>query len=152
MTDVFISYSSKDSLIAKNLKNVLEKINVDAFMSELSIEPGKKWKDEIISKMSDAKWVIFLMSKNAKASMAVAHEVGAALFGKKDFYVVIWDMGPEEMPDWIQDVQVINLGKGEQHKLDQLIDDLGKKVQLQKWVIVGLLAALFAFFVLGSKK
>ena len=145
MTDVFISYSSKDSEPAKKLYSLLHSVGVDTFLAEISIKSSDKWKEKIVAQMNEAKWVILLMSRNASKSMAVAHEIGAAIFSKKNMHVIIWDMEPNEIPSWIQDIQVINLAKGEQYKVNELINELSRKVKIQKWIIVALVMGVIAW-------
>lgn len=51
---VFISYSSIDEEIAKNLYNSLAKLNIKTFMAKESLQPGDKWTPKILKNLEDS--------------------------------------------------------------------------------------------------
>jgi len=51
MSDVFISDSIEDEIFARNVKNGLGAIGVNAFLTSISLEAGSRWKDGILSNL-----------------------------------------------------------------------------------------------------
>jgi hypothetical protein len=109
MPDVFISYSSQDSILAEQFRAFMAQHGIDVFLAEISIEPGKKWKDSIINALNQSEWVFFLATPSACNSQAVMHEIGGALFAKKEIISVLCGITPRQLPDWIRDRQAIDL-------------------------------------------
>ncbi len=152
MSDVFISYSSHDSDIAQKVHSSLTLAGVDTFLAEISIKSGEKWKQSIIDNMNSSQWVILLMSQKAKESMAVSHEIGAAIFQRKNLYPIIWDMSPEEMPEWIQDRQAIDISSGDPDTLHELIESICSQITIKKTIITLFILAICAFVFYKSCK
>jgi hypothetical protein len=114
MPNVFISYSSHDGILARQFHDYMAQHGIESFLAEISIQTGAKWKDSIIEALAQSKWVFFLATPAACASTAVMHEIGGALFGKKELITVMCGVDPQQLPDWIQDTQAINLSKQEE--------------------------------------
>ena len=57
MSRVFISYSSQDENIAKQLYDTLLPIGAEPFLASVSIEPGSNWTDEIFKSLEESDWV-----------------------------------------------------------------------------------------------
>ena len=75
---VFISYSSKDKHIARNLAEVLQVAGAAAWPDTDAI-PSAHWLDDIQRAMQEADVFVFLMSPDALKSQWVNVEIGAAL-------------------------------------------------------------------------
>jgi len=143
MPDVFISYSSSDGVLARQFRDYMAQHGIDAFLAEISIEGGAKWKDSIIEALTQSKWVFFLATPAACASQAVMHEIGGALFGKKQLITVLCGIGPKQLPAWVQDTQAVDLKK--QEEVISTVQKIAKIVRSDKF-IAGLIAgSLLAF-------
>jgi hypothetical protein len=102
MADIFISYSSKDSKIAREIHDWLTKADVNVFLAEISLEGGDAWDEKIKRNLHEADYFIFLASRNACASQAVNQEIGMAIKGNKKIIPVVWDMSPSELPGFLK--------------------------------------------------
>ncbi|BCK87392.1 hypothetical protein MIZ01_1170 [Sideroxyarcus emersonii] len=153
MTDVFISYSTKDSQIAQQIHTSLSLAGVKTFMAELSIDPGAKWSEEIIKNMRSSQWVLFLASKAAIKSPAVQQEVGAAIFSGKTVIPVIWEISPEELPAWAKEQQAVDMRNGNIESLQPIFHKIAQTVRSNDFMAGVVVAALFfGFLYLITKK
>ncbi len=84
MPDVFISYSTVDSILAEGIHRQFSADGVQVFLAALSLKPGDIWTEHIKSNLQQSTWIIFLASKAACQSPFVQQELGMALaLGKK---------------------------------------------------------------------
>ncbi len=133
MTNVFISYSSKDGKTASWLYSEMTKAGIKTFMADVSIKAGAKWSEVILSNLKSSQWVFFIASKNANNSHAVQQELGAALIQDKIIIPIIIDMEPEDLPAWIQGFQAIDIKKAPQ-KIYQTIREIAETIQNNKFL------------------
>jgi hypothetical protein len=150
MPDVFISYSSLDGALARQFRDYMVQHGIEPFLAEINIEAGTKWKDSIIEALRQSKWVFFLATPAACASTAVMHEIGGALFGKKELITVLCGVGKNELPEWIKDTQAVDLKK--QEEIISKIQKIAETVKSDKFV-AGLVAGgllLFGAWALSS--
>lgn len=144
-SDVFISYSVKDSQIAQNLYAVLGIAGIEAFLAEISLRPGERWKDQILENLRQSKWVLFLATPNSCCSDAVKHEIGAALVLNKNLVSILIGVKPADVPDWVKDRQVVDSSDSEQMR--RFLKELGEKIKSDKALTAALIVALILFFV-----
>ncbi len=85
MTQVFISYSHKDSQYAHMLANHLKQHYVSVWIDD-RIEYGSKWTSEIEKGLNDSQAVIIIMSSNSEGSEWVQNELAYAQGKKKVIY------------------------------------------------------------------
>lgn len=141
MATAFISYSSHDEEIAKQLHGALSQAGIPAFLAAISIEPGKKWTEEIFRNLQEATWVFFLASRHSCASPSVQQELGASLVQKKVIIPVLLDITPEGLPGWIDRHQAIDPKKAPE-LIRKTIDSIAEKIKVDRFwagVIVGAL-------------
>ena len=153
MPHVFISYSAQDSLLAKKFHTFMVQHNIDVFLAEISIEPGAKWKDSIIAALNESRWGFFLATPSACNSDAVKHELGGALFSKKEIISVLCGISPRQLPEWIRDRQAIDLR--EEDKIVTAVKTISTTIRSDKFVaglIAGGLIAFALWLFLGRKK
>lgn len=151
MTTAFISYSTKDELLAQNIHASLEAVGVKTFIASSSIKAGEEWNDIIFQNLREAQWVFFLASKNSCASTAVQHEIGASLIKKKNIIPVLIDIDIEELPPWTKKFQAINIADG-MEKLEPVFVNIAKKVRSEKFVAGIILGALAVGLICMVKK
>ena len=82
-TDVFISYSSKDKLIADAVCHSLEERRISCWMAPRDVIPGKAYGGQIIHAIKECAVVVLVFSKNANSSEHVGNEVGRAFDAQK---------------------------------------------------------------------
>lgn len=78
--EIFISYSSKDSEIARGIRDNLSRFcGFSIFLAEISIGVGKKFTDEILENLKNTDVVIAVISDTFNKSAYANQEIGAAL-------------------------------------------------------------------------
>lgn len=130
MSDIFISYSSKDKKLAEDLHNLILSKGLTSFMAEISIKAGNDWEEEILKELKETEYVIFLASKNSIKSVAVQQELGAALMEKKNIIPLLIDIKPEDLPESIKKYQAIDLNT-ENEKINGIILDIKLKIKTE---------------------
>ncbi len=88
MTDVFISYSRKDSEFARQLINVLEAKGKDTWIDWHSIKPSTRWWQEICNGISGGNNFLFIMSDNSLDSYYCHREIEYARKLNKRFIIL----------------------------------------------------------------
>ena len=77
--DVFISYSSKDKLIADRVCHALEAKGERCWIAPRDITYGADWQDAIMGALSEAGAMVLVFTNNTNESAHVRREVSAAL-------------------------------------------------------------------------
>lgn len=75
---VFISHSSKDKILAGDLKKCLERFGLDVFVAHKDIKPSEEWQNEILRQLDRAHIFMALLTKNFKKSLWTDQEFGIA--------------------------------------------------------------------------
>lgn len=75
---VFISYSRKDSEIAKGICDTLNKMNIPYWIDINGVYSGANFKEMIVNAISTSEIVLFLSSENSNKSDNVAKEISIA--------------------------------------------------------------------------
>lgn len=92
---VFISHSSKDSNLSKEVTNLLEAIGVpssvifNSSMPGYGVKPGEKWPDSLQEAISTEGVVISLLSENYFKSAVCLCEMGATWVLSKAHYPIV---------------------------------------------------------------
>jgi hypothetical protein len=146
MPDVFISYSTQDSKIAQFIYRHLNLENLSTFLAQISLEPGQKWEEEILRKLKESQWVLFLASISACSSPIVHQEMGVALGTGKQIVPIVWDMDPADLPGWLAGYQALDLRKLSLEEANMRISNIAKKIKAD--VFQGKLIAGAVFFAL----
>jgi hypothetical protein len=145
MPDVFISYSSQDSILAEQFRVFMVQHGIDVFLAAISIEPGSKWKESIIEALNQSRWVFFLATPSACTSQAVMHELGGALFTKKKIISVLCGVAPGQLPEWVRDRQAIDLEEKDQ--IVSTVEKIADAIRSDKF-LAGLVAGGLVLFAL----
>ncbi|MGH7024679.1 MAG: toll/interleukin-1 receptor domain-containing protein [Caulobacteraceae bacterium] len=77
--DVFISYSSKDKLVADRLCHALEEKGERCWIAPRDIPYGAEWGDAIIAALTETGAMVLVFTQNTNESAHVRREVSAAL-------------------------------------------------------------------------
>jgi formylglycine-generating enzyme required for sulfatase activity len=78
--DVFISYSSKDKMVADAVVANIEQEKIRCWIAPRDLTPGMSWGEGISAAIQASKIMVVVLSKNANASKQVAREVERAVF------------------------------------------------------------------------
>lgn len=143
MPKVFISYSARDGEVARQLYSFLQVAGAEPFLAEVDLNPGVKWKEEILNALRNSTWVFFLATPNSCLSQAVAHEVGASLVLNKKLIPLMWNVTPKQLPPWVDDTQAVDLR--DSSRVVQLIKNIGESVHSDKFWTGVILAGIIAF-------
>jgi hypothetical protein len=76
--DVFISYSSKDKLVADEVCTNLEKAAIRCWIAPRNIAPGEDWRTAITQAISQSQVFVFISSVNSNSSDHVSREISLA--------------------------------------------------------------------------
>jgi oligopeptide transport system substrate-binding protein len=77
--DVFLSYSSKDKVIADTIVAMLEQLNIRCWYAPRDIKPGDDWGKSITEAIKKSKVFLIVFSGNANKSQRVLDEVNFAI-------------------------------------------------------------------------
>lgn len=124
---LFISYSSKDAVIASKLKELLESSGIRCWMAPGSIPVGSDYIEVIVNAIEKSSGVVFLLSDNSQNSQWVPKELVIAITAKKVIFPIHIDEAEiiKKIHFMITDSQVI-----EAHgNVDSIFKDLVAAVQ-----------------------
>ena len=76
---VFLSYSSKNKILAGEIKQGLEHLDFEVFLAHEDIEPAIEWQEEIIRELKVCDIFLPIINKNFKESNWTDQESGYAL-------------------------------------------------------------------------
>lgn len=80
---IYISYSSKDNLIANEVCSYLEENGMDCWIAPRNIKSSKNYVDETTNAIKNSKCVVLLFSRNSNESNYVANEIDLAFSNNK---------------------------------------------------------------------
>jgi oligopeptide transport system substrate-binding protein len=81
--DIFLSYSSKDKVVADAIVSALENENIRCWYAPRDIEPGANWGESITEAIQDCKLFLLIFSGNSNQSKRVLDEVYFAISEEK---------------------------------------------------------------------
>ena len=79
MTDIFISYSSKDKVVANTICAKLEQEQMKCWIAPRDISPGEEWASGIVRGIDNAKCIVVVFSESANNSKHVLREIERAV-------------------------------------------------------------------------
>ena len=77
--EVFLSHSSLDDPMPRNLATLLTRHGVPVFFSPENITGAQQWQNEVLGALQRCDWCLVILSPNAISSMWVKREVAYAL-------------------------------------------------------------------------
>lgn len=83
---VFISYSTKDKVIAARVKGILYDFGIEGFLAHEDINVSEEWKQRIKEELSQSDIFVCLLSKDFRNSEWAPQETGIAYF--KDILII----------------------------------------------------------------
>jgi TolB-like protein/Flp pilus assembly protein TadD len=97
MSDIFISYSRKDSAHAEQLAELLVSVGLTCWIDRHGIEAATSWSGEITKAITECMAFVVMLSPNSIASSNVRKEVSLASERQKT--ILPLDLEPVELPD-----------------------------------------------------
>ena len=77
--DAFLSYNSKDRVLAGHIKEMLEYFGISVFLAHSDIEGGNRWERAIIDKIRTCDVVLALLTPRFRRSKWTDHEAGMGI-------------------------------------------------------------------------
>lgn len=112
---IFISHSTKDRFIARQVANLIEKAGsqheIDTFLDEKDIEYGGSIPKEIRQRIRDCGELVVLLSEYSVDRPWVLIEIGAAWVLEKRIVAVMDKLSPDQMPDVIAPYRGVDLNE-----------------------------------------
>jgi WD40 repeat protein len=124
MTGIFISYSRKDSVVARKLMQEFKAIDLDVWVDWEDIPPAVDWLDQVLQGIEQADVFMFLVSSDSAASEVCKVEVEHARKNyKRIIPVVVRDADPKTVMPTIRDLNWIFLREQDDFKagLDKIV-------------------------------
>jgi nucleoside 2-deoxyribosyltransferase len=113
MTNVFISFSRDDKVLAGEIRRVLADAGVATSMADETAPTGVRWREALLRKLDEADAVVAIVSKSAVESSWTMTELGIAWGANKK---IIGVLAPGEHPEELQisplkDVKLLSAAK-----------------------------------------
>jgi adenylate cyclase len=123
MSDIFISYSSKDREQAQLLTELLASAGLSVWIDQAGIGAATSWSGEISKAITDCKALIVLLSPSSVDSKNVTREVALAFERNKKILPI--DIEPVALPDDFA-YHLAGIQRAPMTNIDSIIRALGK--------------------------
>jgi adenylate cyclase len=123
MSDIFISYSRKDSAHAEQLAELLASAGLTCWIDKRGIEAATSWSGEITKAITECMAFVVMLSPNSIASSNVRKEVSLASERQKK--ILPLDLEPVELPDDLA-YHLAGIQRAPMTNIDAVIRALGK--------------------------
>lgn len=118
---VFLSYSHKDSELAKQIANELYENGLEVWNSETEILPGDNWAEKVSDALKDSNAMVVLITPESLESRTVQREIEFALgnnsYNNRLIPVLVGseeNLSKESIPWILRRLKTIRLSKPEQ--------------------------------------
>lgn len=118
---VFLSYSHKDSELAKQIAEGLVEFGLDIWNSEAEIFPGDNWAEKVSEALKDSDAMVVLLTPESLESITVQREIEYALgnrsYSNRLIPVLIGSeekLSEKNIPWILRRLKIIRLSKPEQ--------------------------------------
>jgi adenylate cyclase len=123
MSDIFISYSSKDREHAEQLTELLASAGLSVWIDRSGIEVSTSWSKEIVQAINECKAFVVLLSPNSIVSNNVIKEVSLASEKRKK--ILPLDLEPVQLTEDFE-YQLAGIQRAPMTNIDAVIRALGK--------------------------
>jgi len=142
---IFLSYSSKDYELAKEIKEVLENCGLNVFLAHTSIEPTKSWEEEICKNLKECDVFIPILTNNFKESNWTSQESGIAFNERKTILSLKIDIDPF---GFLGQFQALNFNISSSYELTKF----EKKLEIIKTLMINFSEEIRKSFIFSLKK
>jgi len=138
---VFLSYSPKDSDLAKQVTSELIKNGLEVWNAETEIFPGDNWAEKVSDALKNCDAMVVLITPESLESKTVKHEIEYALgnnsYNNRLIPVLVGSeetLSKESIPWILQKLKTIRLSKPEQvdERVNQIANHLEEAMSLPK--------------------
>ncbi len=119
---VFISHSSSEKWIARQMSKEIEALGVETWLDEKDIKGGDIWPDKIMKGIDACNEGVVLVSAKSAKSWWVAYEIGALGGQHKTVTPILNDVSAKAMGS-MRNVQAIDL-----NEFDKFLEQLKKRL------------------------
>jgi hypothetical protein len=131
--DAFLSYNSKDRLLARHIKERLEYFGVSVFLAHSDIEGGDRWERAIIDKIRSCDVVLALLTPKFRRSKWTDHEAGMGIGASR--HIIPLSVDGVKPYGFIARYQALQLNSGELAKsCKEVILTMKRKSKLREKV------------------
>ncbi len=123
MSDIFISYSSKDREHAEQLTELLASAGLSVWIDRSDIEVSTSWSKEIVQAINECKAFVVLLSPNSLVSNNVIKEVSLASEKRKK--ILPLDLEPVQLTEDFE-YQLAGIQRAPMTNIDAVIRALGR--------------------------
>ncbi len=123
MSDIFISYSSKDREKAEQLTELLASAGLSVWIDKQGIGAATSWSEEIVNALDNCKAFIIMLSSSSVDSKNVVRELALAF--EKNKKILPLDLEPVALPASMQ-YHLAGLQRTSMTNIDAIIRALGK--------------------------
>jgi TolB-like protein len=123
MSDIFISYSSKDKEKADQLSELLASAGLSVWIDQSGIDVATSWSKEIVQAIDGCKAFVVLLSPNSIISKNVVREVSLAY--EKNKKILPLDLEPVALSEDLQ-YHLAGIQRAPMTNIDAIIRALGK--------------------------
>jgi hypothetical protein len=121
---VFISHSSTDKWVARQIARQIEELGVESFLDEKDIETGDSIDKAIQSNLADCDELLMLLSPASLKSSWVLIEIGGAKALDKRLVPILLHVGPNELPDVLSDGLARDI-----NEIERYYDEVGERAK-----------------------
>jgi TIR domain len=84
----FLSYQTKEKLVAAEIAQILDELGVSSFMAHEDIDVSQEWQDRILDELSSADIFVAVLSQNYLSSSYCLQESGIAVFRSAEITII----------------------------------------------------------------
>lgn len=147
--DVFISYSrqsAEGAAYARKLYSDMTNCGLKVFLDTESLQGGDEWKEQILGKIRATDWVFYVVTKEARESETVQHEIGAALGQQKKILpILLDDIAPESLPPFVNGKQAID-ARRDPDQIRRQVEKIAKDKKFNQ-IVAGIVIAALALLI-----
>lgn len=121
--DVFLSYADADAALALAMGNALSEEGARVFMAEVSLAAGDDWHESIRAAITDAEYVMVLLTPSSVGRPWLMFEAGAAWALEKALIPVCSDIEAAEVPEPLKRFHVSRLTATDKRTIRQWARD-----------------------------
>lgn len=110
MTQVFVSYADEDRSTMEKIRNSLRRESLTVWTNKTDIQTGEAWDAAMRRGIEQADNVVYLLSPDSIDSHFARKELEIARsLNKRIIPILVRETSAEQIPDWLRDLQYIDL-------------------------------------------
>jgi hypothetical protein len=122
--DAFVSYSTRDGLLAHEIVRDLGTHGLQCFVAEISLAAGRLWAEELRLALASSRAGVILVTPQSVSSSWVLAEVGAIWSHAKPVIPVLAEIDPADVPAPLQPHMGQAVEAGDRDRLAAMLEEL----------------------------